>query len=364
MKTILTVVGARPQFIKAGPVSKALSNLPNIKEIIVHTGQHFDANMSEIFFRQLNIPIPKINLKVNGGSHATQTAAMMTGLEAVMLEHTPDIALVYGDTNSTLAGALVAAKLDIPVAHIEAGLRSFNRKMPEEINRIMTDHASTLHFTPSSVATGHLRREGIDSNSIHQVGDVMYDAVLSNIERARKQSRALRTHSLEPAQFSMLTLHRAENTDDDYRLNTLLDEILQVAESEKILFPIHPRTQKALQRVGRLNQVAKKLFLIEPQSYLDTLHLVENSRVLLTDSGGMQKEAMFLRTPCVTLRNETEWVETVEVGANLLFQPGKDDLLAQVRHHLENSPSFQQQPYGNGNAASLIARTLDSVLNH
>ncbi len=363
MKTVLTVVGARPQFIKTGPVTRALSGIPGIQEVVIHTGQHFDDNMSQVFFDQLGLAPPSVNLNISGGSQAVQTAQMMQALEPVMLERAPELVLVYGDTNSTLAGALVAAKLNFPIAHVEAGLRSFNRRMPEEINRILTDHVSSLLFTPSGIASEQLRHEGADPATIHNVGDVMFDAVLANVERAREESSVLEELALEPGGYSLLTLHRAENTDDRERLNALTDEILHAATHGQVVFPMHPRTRIALEAIGRLEEVASRLRVLQPQGYLDTLRLLESAQVLVTDSGGMQKEAMFLQTPCITLRGETEWVETVEAGVNTLFNPGEGRLLDAIRQKIESRPQFGQFPYGHGDAATLIAQAIRDYLS-
>ena len=362
MKKIVTVVGARPQFIKVGPVSRAMALHPDLEEMIVHTGQHFDDNMSKVFFQQLDLPEPAVNLAVHGGSHAEQTSGMLTGLEKLMNKEAPDLVLVYGDTNSTLAAALAAAKLSIPVAHIEAGLRSFNREMPEEINRILTDHIAALHFTPSAVATGHLKREGIAGDGVCEAGDVMFDAILHSRSLADDHDNVLETFELTPGSYAMLTMHRAENTDSDDRLNYLLEQIFAVAAEVDVIFPLHPRTRQAFERINRLDEVAQKLKLVDPLGYLDTTQLLTHANVLLTDSGGMQKEAMFLETPCITLRNETEWVETIESGANILFNDPDVALVELWQQHNRESPAFNASPYGSGNAASIICEQLAGYL--
>lgn len=363
MKKIITVVGARPQFVKVGPISAALKEYPNLKEIILHTGQHFDDNMSDIFFRELNLPLPDVSLGISGGSHGEQTAAMLVGIEVALKRESPDLVLVYGDTNSTLAGAIAASKLNIPIAHVEAGLRSFNRKMPEEINRIVTDQLSTLLFTPSQTADDNLAREGIKNTAIFQVGDVMHDAVLKNIERAEDSSHSLlQKLALKTKDYFMLTLHRAENTDDDDRLSLLVDEILDIASTHHILFPIHPRTRLALTRIARLEQVEEHLDVVSPLGYLNTLSLLKNASLLLTDSGGMQKEAMFLRTPCITLRNETEWIETLTDGANCLYDNTAVPLRDLVSLQSKREHNFDAYPYGQGDTARKVCQKLGTFL--
>lgn len=326
---VLTVVGARPQFIKAAPVSRALARA-GIEEVLVHTGQHYDREMSEIFFEEMGIREPDLNLEVGSGLHGWQTGQIMVGLEKVLQRERPDWVLVYGDTNSTLAGALVAAKLQIRVAHVEAGLRSFNRAMPEEINRLVSDHLSSLLLCPSRVAVSNLSAEGI-SEGVHVVGDVMYDALLEYSAEAVKRSTILRRVGVEPKEYLLLTLHRAENTDDPQRLRDVLKALAGIDST--VVFPVHPRALKALTEAGFVSCSGDELRdarltldnlsfnhvrLIEPVGYLDMLNLARHARVVLTDSGGLQKEAYWLGVPCVTLREETEWVETVEAGWNVL----------------------------------------------
>ena len=316
---IVTIVGARPQFIKAAPVSRAIHkhNLegadPQIKEIIVHTGQHYDDTMSAVFFRDLDIPDPHMNLDVGSGPHGWQTAQMLIRIEKVLMERKPDMVLVYGDTNSTLAGALSAVKLHIPVAHIEAGLRSFNRKMPEEHNRVVSDHLSDLLFCPTQTAVNNLAGEGI-TKGVHYVGDVMYDSVLYNIHLAEKRSHILKKCNLEPKHYALATVHRAENTDDYERLRSIFHALDRIAKDGlPVIVPLHPRTRKQKESSSApLNSVQ----LIDPVSYLDMLVLERQAKVILTDSGGVQKEAYWFDVPCITLRNETEWLEAVESGWN------------------------------------------------
>ena len=330
MLKVVSVVGARPQFIKCAPVSRALRQ--SAKEILVHTGQHYDENMSEVFFRELEIPVPDHNLGVGSGTHGQQTAAMLEGIEAVIYAENPQVVLLYGDTNSTLAGALAASKLHVPVAHVEAGLRSFNRAMPEELNRLVTDHLSDLLFCPTQTAVDNLRREGI-TGGIELVGDVMLDALLHNVELARERSTALSRLGVLPKEYFLATIHRAENTDRPERLRAILEALLEIASAGfPVVVPLHPRTRKMLPDKPRLNSAAG-VMIIEPLSYLEMLELEDNARAVLTDSGGVQKEAFWLSVPCVTLRDETEWVETVESGWNLLAGADKDKISRSALQH-------------------------------
>jgi UDP-N-acetylglucosamine 2-epimerase len=309
--TIVTIVGARPQFIKAAAVSRELRK--RFREILVHTGQHYDGNMSQVFFDELGIPRPDVNLEIGSGAHGAQTGAMLAAIEEVLLREKPDRVLVYGDTNSTLAGALAAAKLHIPVAHVEAGLRSFNRRMPEEINRVLTDHIADLLFCPSQTAVDHLAAEGI-RRGVHRVGDVMYEALMHAVSVARGKSDVLNRLGVAPGGYALATIHRAENTDDPARLARLVAALREVARDRPVLFPVHPRTRNRLPA----SAAGDGLRLLEPAGYLDMARLEADAAVILTDSGGIQKEAYWLRVPCVTLREETEWVETVQQGWNVL----------------------------------------------
>ena len=314
-KRILGVVGARPQFIKAAAVSRAFLPAPDLTEILVHTGQHFDDNMSAVFFEELAIPAPAYNLGIRGGGHGDMTGRMLGALEEVMVAEAPTAVLVYGDTNSTLAGALAAAKLHIPVVHVEAGLRSFNRRMPEEINRVVADHLSTLLLCPTRTAVGHLRNEGI-VEGVHNVGDVMYDATLFARVTAAERSNILQRLGLDERGYSLCTVHRAENTDDAERLARVMRFLEEAAGHAPVLFPIHPRTRQAIEHHGLS---PKGVHLIDPVGYLDMHRLLSGAVQIFTDSGGLQKEAYFHRVPCVTLRNETEWTETVAAGWNRLW---------------------------------------------
>jgi UDP-GlcNAc3NAcA epimerase len=358
---VMTIVGARPQFIKAAAVSRAFARHnggtttgPRIEEIIVHTGQHYDKNMSGVFFEDLAIPEPKHNLEVGSGPHGWQTGAMLERLEKVLQEEVPALVLVYGDTNSTLAGALAAAKLHIPVAHVEAGLRSFNRRMPEEINRIVADQVSALLLCPTKVAVENLRREGIVAG-VHNTGDVMLDSVLFNAGLAGQRSTILETLNLAPKSYFLATVHRAENTDDPKRLAGILQGL--AAADVQVVLPLHPRTQNVM--LSSMLTAPANVRVLPPLSYWDILVLERSARAILTDSGGMQKEAYFFEVPCVTLREETEWTELVEAGANFLAgcEPGR------IREGLEWSRQWRPSPrsgplYGDGDASGAIVELL------
>ncbi len=313
---IMTVVGARPQFIKAAPLCRALAADRRFHSVLVHTGQHYDPEMSDVFFRELDLPEPQHRLGVGGGSHGAMTGAMIAGVERLCLDQPPDWMVVLGDTNSTLAGALAAAKLDIPVAHVEAGLRSFNRRMPEEINRVLVDHLSTLLLCPVASATANLAREGIVAG-VHVVGDVMYDAVRHAAAAARASSRILDRLGLAPKGYAVATVHRQENTDSRQALEAVVGYLREAARDRPMVLPLHPRTRKALQ-THRAS--VDGLIVTEPLGFLDMQRLVADAELVLTDSGGLQKEAYFHRVPCITLRDETEWGELVEAGWNRLWR--------------------------------------------
>jgi UDP-N-acetylglucosamine 2-epimerase (non-hydrolysing) len=310
---IVTVVGARPQFIKCAPVSRELRR--DHIEILVHTGQHYDPEMSDVFFEELEIPPPDYNLGVGSGSHGKQTGEILSKIEEILLKEQPDLVLVYGDTNSTLAGALAAVKLHIPVAHVEAGLRSFDRTMPEEINRILTDHVSDLLFCPTQTAVDHLAQEGI-IRGVHLVGDVMADVMAYNRELAGKKSTILETLGLEEKNYCVLTVHRASNTDDRQNLTGIMKAVSEAGIP--VIFPVHPRTRKYLQEYGLSDTIGTGIRFIEPLGYLDMIRLMGSACKILTDSGGIQKEAYMLGVPCITLRENTEWMETLEGGWNVL----------------------------------------------
>lgn len=345
MKTVLTIVGARPQFIKAAPVSRAQRDA-GIREVLLHTGQHFDDAMSAQFFRELDIPAPNHQLDIHSLSHGAMTGRMLEAIEQVLLKEKPSLVMVYGDTNSTLAGALAAAKLQIPVAHVEAGLRSFNRAMPEEINRVLVDHVSGLLFCPTHTAIAHLKTEGIIKGVSH-VGDVMLDATLNATKRAEKESKILETLLLAPKRYSVCTLHRAENTDDAKRFAELIDWLDSQAKETPMVLPLHPRTQQVMKVQGIM---PKHIRIVAPLGYLDMAWLLHHAQCLYTDSGGLQKEAYFHQVPCVTLREETEWVETVEAGWNRLWRTA------------DYKPRKDIAEYGAGDASTKIAQQIKAFL--
>lgn len=356
---VLSVVGARPQFIKAAPVSRVL-HLAGHDEYLVHTGQHYDYGMSQVFFDELGIPAPDINLGIGSGSHGWQTGQMLVGVEKVIEQEQPDWVLVYGDTNSTLAAALVAAKLNLPIAHVEAGLRSFNRKMPEEHNRVLTDHCSDLLFCPTLTAVDNLGKEGISEN-VFMVGDTMYDAVLQFSDLARRRSTILESLSIKPQEYFLATVHRPYNTDDRNHLHDILAALVEV--NVPIVFPVHPRTRQKMIDFGLFDMYPgfRNLQMIAPVGYLDMLVLEENAQVILTDSGGIQKEAFFFRVPCVTMRTETEWVETVESGWNILTGANKTQIVEAVNSFLSAIPHVDEESkniYGSGDAAEKICDFL------
>lgn len=354
MKTIATIVGARPQFIKVAPVSKALAATGAVREVLIHTGQHHDAGMSDIFFDELGIAAPDHHLGIHGGGHGAMTGAMLQQLEPVLESLAPDRVLVYGDTNSTLAGALVAAKLHIPVAHVEAGLRSFNRAMPEEINRIVADQLSDVLFASTEAAAGNLRCEGVAPERIFAVGDVMYDAALQFADAAAQRGNLLSEIGIEPKRYVLATIHRAENTDDPTRLANIVAALEAVAGTLPVVLPLHPRTQARMQAAGL---AFSRVRIVPPVGYLDMTALESQAALIATDSGGVQKEAFFYKVPCVTLRDETEWVELVELGWNRLAPPGSDGLAETILAAVD-SAGRDAQPYGDGKAAVAIAAVI------
>jgi len=351
---ILTVVGARPQFIKAAPVSKGLQAAGH-REFLLHTGQHYDHGMSQVFFDELGMRPPDVNLDVRSGSHGQQTGQMLMRIEDILLQEKPDWVLVFGDTNSTLAGALAAIKLHIPLAHVEAGLRSFNRLMPEEHNRVLTDHCADLLLCPTQVAVDNLAREGI-TQGVHKVGDPMYDAALMFGEVARARSTIIKDLGLGEKQFLLLTVHRQENADQPAHLRSILDTLGEV--DERVVFPVHPRTRARIADAGIA--LAPNISTIEPVGYLDMLQLEQSARLILTDSGGVQKEAYFFATPCLTLRTETEWIETVEYGWNNVVNVDRERILAGIQADVtldrEHPPV-----YGDGYASERIAALLGQL---
>ncbi len=354
---IVTIVGARPQFVKAAPVSKALRK--EHRELLLHTGQHYDENMSRIFFDELGIPRPDKNLEIGSNSHARQTAAILVGVENYLQQEKPDLVVVYGDTNSTLAGTVAASKLCIKIAHIEAGLRSFNRTMPEEINRIVADRLSDMLFCPTETAVINLKKEGM-TGRVFNVGDVMFDAALNFAPMADSKSKILEKLGIAPKSYALMTMHRAENTDDVEKLTAIVDAIV---ESEKtIVFPVHPRTRKYLAENSLSDKLiqAEHIILTEPVSFLDMICLEKNARQILTDSGGVQKEAYFYKIPCITLRAETEWVETVDDGWNCLVGADREKISEAILNFSPNTP--QKGHYGDGTASGKIVTTLNSCV--
>ncbi len=356
MIKVLTVIGARPQFIKAAPVTATLASVA--QEVIVNTGQHYDPEMSDVFFRDLGLRRADYSLNVGSGTHGAQTGEMLKRVEQVIVDEKPDLVMVYGDTNSTLAGALAAAKLHIPVAHVEAGLRSFNRAMPEEINRVITDHLSTLLFAPSESSSRQLREEGI-SSGVHVTGDVMYDAVLHYAPVAKKASRYPGLLNLDAHGFYLCTIHRAENADDASRLRQIVSALN--ALSLPVVLPLHPRTKKRLEEFEIV--AGPNIRLIEPLGYIDMLQLTQSCLAVLTDSGGLQKEAYYVGVPCITLRSETEWTETVDAGWNRVAGHTEKGIIEAV-DAARSLPSYRPELYGDGKAAARIAKILGARINH
>jgi UDP-N-acetylglucosamine 2-epimerase len=353
LKSVCTIVGARPQFIKAAPVLRALST--SFREVLVHTGQHYDYGMSEVFFEEMGMHEPDFNLGIGGGTHGEQTGKMLVELEKVLSAVRPDYVLVYGDTNSTLAGALAAAQAQIPLAHIEAGLRSYNRSMPEETNRVLTDHVSSLLFCPTDRAAENLANEGI-TKGVHRVGDVMYDALLYDLAIARNRSTILKSFGLEKKDYALATIHRAANTDDLARMGAILSALGSLPT--RVIFPVHPRTRKMIREAGV--SLSENITVAEPVGHFDALILQENANCILTDSGGMQKEAYLLGVRCITLREETEWVETVQAGWNKLA--GVNVNLIRTAFESWHPPADRPAFYGNGQAAAHICQILSREL--
>jgi UDP-GlcNAc3NAcA epimerase len=354
---IVTIVGARPQFIKAAPVSRALHDA-GLTEVVIHTGQHYDATMSDLFFDELGLAKPAYNLDVGSGAQGVQTARMLEGIEPLLTQEKPDWVLIYGDTNSTLAGALAAAKLNIPIAHVEAGARSFNRAMPEEINRVVADRLSSLLFAASETAVANLRQEGIAEASIEFVGDVMFDAIRLFSTVAEQRSRILDRLALKPKSFALATIHRAANTDDPQRLTAIFAALTDLARELPVVFPLHPRTRAAADARASEAFTASGSKLIEPVGYFDMLMLERHAALIVTDSGGVQKEAFFNEVPCITLRKETEWTELVTLGWNTLLAPAQAHRLRDLARELRGRRGKPATPYGDGNAAKLIAARL------
>jgi UDP-GlcNAc3NAcA epimerase len=355
---ILTIIGARPQFIKASALSKTIKDSYNfINEIIIHTGQHYDSNMSKIFFDELHIPKPKYNLGIGGGTHGENTGRMIESIEKIILFEKPNWVVVFGDTDSTLAASVAASKLNIKVAHVEAGLRSFNKKMPEEINRILTDHVSEILFTPTNIASQNLISEGISPIKIKQVGDIMYDAILKFRHKKFKPNFL----SIDEDQnFGLCTIHRAENTNDLKKLENIFEQLNIVSKKVKIVLPIHPRTLNALEKTN-FNLHNNNLAIIEPVGYFEMNWLLDKCRFVITDSGGLQKEAFFYKKPALILREETEWIELIEHGFNKIVSADESKILNQLSIILESNLNFDTPLYGNGKTSNLI---IDFLLNY
>ena len=365
---IVSIVGARPQFVKLAPVSRAMAAASSaggveVEDVIVHTGQHYDASMSDVFFDELEIPRPGMHLEIGSGSHGAQTGRMLEAIENSLQESDPDMVVIYGDTNSTVAGALAAAKLHIPIAHIEAGLRSFNREMPEEINRVVADHTSDLLLAPTETAMKNLRDENLTDRSFN-TGDVMLDAVHFNSRLAEERSGILERLNLQVGEYAVATLHRPANTDAG-NLVRVLDTLGEIAEDRiPVVFPAHPRTVAILESSEAQWSKPDSLLMIEPVGYLDMLRLLRHARIALTDSGGLQKEALFLETPCVTLREETEWPETIDAGGNILTGSNREKILDAVNHWLamnQSGPDIESKndaPFGDGSAAEKIVEKI------
>ncbi|TAF94955.1 MAG: UDP-N-acetylglucosamine 2-epimerase (non-hydrolyzing) [Cytophagia bacterium] len=382
MKKILTIIGARPQIIKSAAISRAIKNhfTQVIEEVIVHTGQHYDEKMSAVFFEELQIPQPNYNLQVGSGKHGYQTARMIEGIEEILEIEKPNFVIIYGDTNSTLAAAIAAAKIHIPIVHIEAGLRSFNKKMPEEVNRILSDHVSTYLFPPTITAFENLQKEGfkidnlplytIDNPAVISVGDVMYDNTCFFSELSETKTNIIQTHGLLKNQFVLATIHRNTNTDEAVRINAIFHALQTIADSYqiKIVVPLHPRTRKQMKLLleSELFEAIHsnpRILLLEPVSFLEMIQLEKYAQLVITDSGGVQKEAYFLKKPCIILRSETEWVEIVENGAALLCDADYQSIL-DAYGYFENKPTIAyQNSYGNGNAAESILQTLLQSIN-
>lgn len=386
---IASIVGARPQFIKVSPIVREtqeqnISNHLKLTHLLIHTGQHYDYEMNKIFFEELGIPEPDYNLEVGSGPHGMQTAEMLKRVEKVLLKEKPTWVLVYGDTNSTLAGALAAAKLHIPIAHIEAGLRSHNKRMPEEINRILTDHCSDVLFCPTVTAVRNLENEGFTNilndgkllkitslqsegspnklPIVINVGDIMYDSLLMSLEIAENKSSILKKLELKPKEYYLTTIHRAENTEDNDRLKSIMEALIEISKEKPVILPIHPRTRKILDATYISSGPSIKLHLIDPVCYFDMLILEKNAKKILTDSGGIQKEAYLLKVTCITLRNETEWIETVETGWNALAGAEKNKIIESTLKPFPDKNYCSPELYGDGKTAEKIIRLLKEKL--
>jgi UDP-GlcNAc3NAcA epimerase len=350
---IITIIGARPQFVKAATLSRELQKHNDIQEVIIHTGQHFDANMSSVFFEQMHIPKPDYNLGIASLTHGAMTGRMMEEIEKIVIEEKPDWIVVYGDTNSTLAGALVASKLHVKLAHVEAGLRSFNMKMPEEVNRILTDRISDVLFCPTVTAVKNLEKEGFENFncSIEKVGDVMYDAALFYKEKAQNPNFEL------PKEFVLATIHRAENTDTKEKLAIIIEAFNEINKEIPVILTLHPRTKQFIEKYN----LTPEFYLIDPVGYLEMIYLIDHCEMIMTDSGGLQKEAYFFKKPCVTLRDQTEWIELVNSGANILSEISFEEILSNFNLMKNQDIDFSKELYGDGLAAKEI---VDFIKNN
>jgi len=360
---VVSIVGARPQFVKVATLARSLDRHNSlgrepIDSLIVHTGQHYDPEMADIFFEELNIPRATFNLGVGSALHGRQTGLMLEKLERVLLETRPDMVVTYGDTNSSVAGALAAAKLRMPAAHVEAGVRSFNRRMPEEVNRVVADHLSSMLFAPTKTAVRNLLREGVDETAIHHVGDVMLDASLHFRQVAERESNILAKMQLTPRSYCLATIHRAENTSEAAVLKELLDILRALSRTLPVVLPLHPRTRDAVRQFGLEKSLEGIAHVVEPVGFLDIMMLESAAALIVTDSGGMQKEAYFFHVPCVTLRGETEWTELVECGFNFLAGGSRDVALRVAQEALAAKPDWIIQLYGAGDASRRIAALL------
>ncbi|MCL3780219.1 UDP-N-acetylglucosamine 2-epimerase (non-hydrolyzing) [Prolixibacteraceae bacterium JC049] len=358
-KKIVTIVGARPQFVKAAAVSRELRK--EFVEILVHTGQHFDQNMSEVFFQEMEIPTPDYNLEINGVGHGAMTGRMLEKIEEVLLKEKPDMVLVYGDTNSTIAGALAASKIHIPVAHVEAGLRSFNMEMPEEINRILTDRISNILFCPTTVAVDNLKQEGFDNfnNKIVCNGDVMQDAAIYYSQFSDEKSTVIAKNELDKKSFVLATIHRQENTDDLDNLQQIVAAFNEINKTHRVVFPMHPRTRNIIAK----HEIKMEFEPIDPVGYFDMIELLKKCEVVITDSGGLQKEAFFFGKHCVTAREQTEWVELINNGFNIVTGADKQKIIDTVALMAQKESNFDIDLYGKGEASSRIVKTLKEYLN-